>query len=60
MSPCCAFNTTETQARWSATHLLQTEDECLGAQDLVHLPGLAQSLLDDVAIVIVILWEWGE
>lgn len=39
----------------SSSHLLQTEDEGLGAQNLVRLPGFTQSLLDDVTIVIIIL-----
>lgn len=39
----------------SVSHLLQTEDEGLGAQNLVRLPGFTESLLDDVTIVIIIL-----
>lgn len=37
------------------TDLLQTEDECLGTLNLVDLPSLTHSLLDDVTIIIVIL-----
>lgn len=39
----------------SESHLLQTEDECLGTENLVCLSGFTQSLLDDVAIIIIIL-----
>lgn len=37
------------------TDLLQTEDEGLGTLNLVDLPSLTHSLLDDVAVIIVIL-----
>ncbi len=37
------------------SHLLQTEDEGLGTQNLVRLSSFTQSLLDDVAIIIIIL-----
>jgi len=37
------------------TDLLQTEDERLGALNLVDLPSLAHRLLDDVAVIVVIL-----
>ena len=37
------------------TDLLQTEDERLGALDLVDLPSFTHRLLDDVAVVVVIL-----
>lgn len=37
------------------TDLLQTEDKCLGTLNLVYLPSLTHSLLDDVTIIIVIL-----
>lgn len=39
----------------SVSHLLQTEDEGLGTENLVRLSGFTQSLLDDVAIIIIIL-----
>lgn len=43
--------------RWacSLSHLLQTENECLGTENLVHLSGFTESLLNDVTIIIVIL-----
>lgn len=37
------------------TDLLQTDDERLGTLNLVDLPSLTHSLLDDVSIIIVIL-----
>lgn len=37
------------------TDLLQTEDKCLGTLNLVDLPSLTHSLLDDVTIIIVVL-----
>lgn len=37
------------------TDLLQTEDEGLGTLNLVDLPSLTHSLLDDVTVIIVIL-----
>lgn len=37
------------------TDLLQTENERLGTLNLVNLPSFTHSLLDDVAIIIVIL-----
>lgn len=37
------------------TDLLQTEDERLGTLNLVNLPSFTHSLLDDVAIIVVIL-----
>lgn len=42
------------------TDLLQTEDERLGTLDLVDLPSLTHSLLDDVTIIIIILKEEKE
>lgn len=39
----------------SVSHLLQTEDEGLGTLNLVCLSGFTQSLLDDVAIIVIIL-----
>lgn len=39
----------------SASHLLQTEDEGLGTENLVRLSGFTQGLLDDVTIIIIIL-----
>lgn len=44
----------------SLSHLLQTEDECLGTEDFVRLSGFTESLLDDVAIVIIILRQRNE
>lgn len=41
-------------------YLLQTEDEGLGTKDLVDLSGLAESFLDDVAVVVVILKPAGQ
>lgn len=38
-----------------STYLLQTEDECLGTLNLINLPSLTHSLLDNVTIIIVIL-----
>lgn len=37
----------------SVSHLLQTEDEGLGTEDLVRLSGFTESLLDDVAIIVI-------
>lgn len=37
------------------TDLLQTEDERLGTLNLVNLPSLTHSLLDDITVIIVIL-----
>lgn len=37
------------------SHLLQTENESLGTENLVRLSGFTQSLLDDVAIIVIIL-----
>lgn len=39
----------------SEDYLLQTEDECLGTENLIRLSCFTQSLLDDVTIVIVVL-----
>ena len=36
-------------------YLLQAENERLGTLDLVRLPRLAQRLLDDVTVVVVVL-----
>lgn len=53
---------TEGQSYWTNgvnervySDLLQTEDERLGTLNLVNLPSLTHSLLDDVTIIIVIL-----
>lgn len=43
----------------SSADLLQAEDEGLGTEDLVDLPGLAESLFDDVAVVVVVLKRAG-
>lgn len=37
------------------TDLLQADDERLGTLDLIDLPGFTHGLLDDVAVVVVIL-----
>lgn len=42
------------------THLLKAEDECLGALDLVSLPGFAQSLFDDVTVIVIVLRTGNE
>lgn len=39
------------------TNLLQTEDEGLGTLNLVNLPSLTHRLLDDVTIIIIILFK---
>lgn len=39
----------------SVSHLLQTEDEGLGTENLVGLSGFTKSFLDDVAIIIIVL-----
>lgn len=44
----------------STSHLLQTEDERLGTEDLVGLSGFTQRLLDDVAVIVVILRQRNE
>lgn len=40
---------------FSLAHLLQTEDERLGTENLVRLSGFTQSLLDDVTVIIIVL-----
>lgn len=49
----CIFQSTEKILYY--TDLLQTEDERLGTLNLIYLPSLTHSLLDDVAIIVVIL-----
>lgn len=44
-------------ARGAFTDLLQTEDERLGTLNLVNLPSFTHRLLDDVAVIVVILQE---
>lgn len=45
----------ESQQGGQCTDLLQTENERLGALDLVDLPSFTHRLLDDVAVIVVIL-----
>lgn len=42
------------------SHLLQTENKRLGTENLIHLSGFTESLLNDVAIIIVILRQRKE
>lgn len=36
-------------------HLLQTEYECLGTENLIRLSGFTESFFNDVTVIIVVL-----